>query len=645
MAGVEALQTARHADAESAFRRVVTLLPAHPTSWLNLGLLLDRRGRAVPALALVLRALALDRAKCWSPDLPLSRLFARAYAAAQRPSQADHGAGLARLWHHWCPDDPTAAGAVILQALAEGDEARAESLAATAPAPGRDPTLWHALALLALRRGDAEGARRAARAALALAPTFAEAWRTLGTIALRLDGGAGAREPLRRALALAPGNGAAALALATLSLAEGEADKAARLALSVDRAVRRDPRHIGDLLTILHHAPRIAPSVIHDERAAWSRAGRPAPAPERAPPPPLRITYLGDFTRPQVAALALPAILAHGTGTQVHMIHAQPPERATLPPPAAAVAAGLETVAPATPQALAAAVDRAAPHALVLLTPTTLPAALVALMARRLAPVQVIWGDVFGPVGLVGLDGFLTDADHVTEAMTLSEPPVFLPHGAYFFAPPKDAPDPGPPPCEAAGHVTFGSVNRLEKLNDSLMTRWGEILDRVPSARLLIQGLAFDRADLRATFLDRLQRLGLPLERVTLEGGRDRVGMARLFRSIDVALDSDPWSGGLTVLELLWMGVPVVALAGDHVCGRHATSHLRRVGLGAWVTESPEAYVERAVAAARDPAGLAAIRADLRPRLAGLPLCDPAAYAAQLEDALGALVARRRGLN
>jgi predicted O-linked N-acetylglucosamine transferase (SPINDLY family) len=256
--------------------------------------------------------------------------------------------------------------------------------------------------------------------------------------------------------------------------------------------------------------------------------------------------------------------------------------------------------------------------------------------------VQVIWGDVFGSVGLPGLDALLTDAHHVPDPTLLSERAVALPHGAYFFQPPPDAPEPGPPPCLSRGYLTVGSFNRLDKINDPLLARWGRLMAALPGARLVVQARALDRAATRADVTARLARTGVDPDRVTMEGGRDRAGMMYLFRTVDVALDSDPWSGGLTVLELLWMGVPSVSLAGRFPNGRHAVSHLTRVGLADWIADTPDAYIARVVAADRDRPGLAGIRAGLRARLAALPLCDPAAYAAQLEDTYHRLWADHR---
>ncbi|WP_165839035.1 O-linked N-acetylglucosamine transferase family protein [Roseicella frigidaeris] len=82
------------------------------------------------------------------------------------------------------------------------------------------------------------------------------------------------------------------------------------------------------------------------------------------------------------------------------------------------------------------------------------------------------------------------------------------------------------------------------------------------------------------------------------------------------------------------MGVPVVALAGDSFCARHAVSHLSNVGLADWVARSEAEYVALALARARDLPGLSALRAGLRARVAASPLTDAPRFGRALAAAL-----------
>ncbi len=650
------LQAGRHTAAEDAFRRVIRLLPHHANSTRNLGLLARARGATAEGLRLIERALMLEPALARAPDLPLAALLAEDLARAEAAGDSAWSRMVARAWVRWCPEDPRGHGALATRRLADGDAAGAETAANAAPPGFADPTLCHARALLALRAGRAADATRQARAALALAPAYADAQATLGLVAQRHADGHGAEAAFTRALRLHPDLAAALLGLARLRLSEGEADTAASLMMRVPAAVRHAPAQVGDLLSVLHHAPGLSADEVRAERDAWapSTGAWHPPEPAQAvalPEAPRTMVYLGDLTRPQVAALALPAMLAHAEvaaarGARVHVLHTTPPDQPPPPRPDRLPKGTVTTVANRSAQALRDTLRPLAPDVLILITPTTLPQALEALTERQ-APVQAIWGDVFASVGLPGLDAVLTDRHHVPDHNArdaLAEHPVCLPHGAYLFAPPQGAPDPGPPPCQADpdGAVTFGSFNRLDKLHDGLLVRWARVLAALPSARLLIQARALGRPDLRDILTRRLARLGLPDRRIRLEGGRDRAGMMDLYTQVDIALDSDPWSGGLTVLESLWMGVPVVTLAGAPLCGRHAVSHLTRAGLADWVTATPNAYVARAVAAARDTTTLARLRAVLRTRVAALPCRDPIAFARQLEDACAGLWADHR---
>ncbi|MEP2182320.1 MAG: glycosyltransferase, partial [Roseibium sp.] len=101
------------------------------------------------------------------------------------------------------------------------------------------------------------------------------------------------------------------------------------------------------------------------------------------------------------------------------------------------------------------------------------------------------------------------------------------------------------------------------------------------------------------------------------------------------ALDTMPYSGGLTTCEALWMGVPVVSLAAQsHFAGRHSLSHLSNAGFPEWVAESAEEFVSIGTGLASDSRRLAQIRETLRQRVSVSPLCDQERYARGVETKL-----------
>jgi predicted O-linked N-acetylglucosamine transferase (SPINDLY family) len=124
------------------------------------------------------------------------------------------------------------------------------------------------------------------------------------------------------------------------------------------------------------------------------------------------------------------------------------------------------------------------------------------------------------------------------------------------------------------------------------------------------------------------------LERLELHGPSPHEELLAAYAEIDIALDPFPYAGGLTACEALWMGVPLVAMAGSSFAGRHAVSHLNNIGLGHWVTEDVEGYVARAVAAAHDLPALAELRAGMRARMKSSPLMDAPRFATNFAAAL-----------
>ena len=259
------------------------------------------------------------------------------------------------------------------------------------------------------------------------------------------------------------------------------------------------------------------------------------------------------------------------------------------------------------------------------------------LFARRPAPIQATWLGYPNTTGLPAIDYRLADA--------ISDPPGWgdalasetllrLPGGFLCFGPPVHAPPPGVPPCLAAGAVTFGSFNNPAKISLPTIESWSAILKRLPDARLLLKSRQLVDAMTWVLLRTRFAERGIPANRVDMLGFQaDTVSHLEVYHRVDIALDPFPYNGATTTCEALWMGVPVVTLAGDRHAARVGASLLSRVGLDGLIAASRDEYVERAVDLAGDRERLAALRSTLRPDMAASSLCDATAFARGVEAA------------
>jgi len=102
---------------------------------------------------------------------------------------------------------------------------------------------------------------------------------------------------------------------------------------------------------------------------------------------------------------------------------------------------------------------------------------------------------------------------------------------------------------------------------------------------------------------------------------------------MDIALDPFPRTGGATTADALWMGVPVITLAGERMIERQGVSMLEAVGLGECIAVSRTDYVKRAVGLAHDSGRRQVLRAGLRSRMQASPLCDAEGLAQSIEAA------------
>lgn len=262
------------------------------------------------------------------------------------------------------------------------------------------------------------------------------------------------------------------------------------------------------------------------------------------------------------------------------------------------------------------------------------------LMARKAAPIQVTAIGYPNTTGIAAVDYRIVDsltdpqgAESLATEELIRLDPCFL-----CYTPPQAAPEPAPPPCLERGHITFGSFNNCIKLSAPVMALWARVLDAVPGSRLLVKSTQFSAPLFKDKYAKRFADAGVDPDRLELVGRiPDTAGHLGAYARVDIALDPFPYNGTTTTCEALFMGVPTVTLAGDRHAARVGVSLLTAAGMPELIARSPDEYVELARRLASDPAGLAGLRREIRPRLLGSPLCDGPGYARRLEEAYRAM--------
>ena len=253
--------------------------------------------------------------------------------------------------------------------------------------------------------------------------------------------------------------------------------------------------------------------------------------------------------------------------------------------------------------------------------------------ARKPAPVQITYLGYPGTSGLSAMDYRITDAlaDPAGSDAFYTEKLIRLPDSLCCYRPAHHMPDVAPLPALHNGFVTFGSLNGFAKVNDDCLRVWAEILKAVPASRLLMltvpEGLARER------LVEKFAALGIPAGRLDLFGKFPSGEFYKMFQRVDIALDPFPVTGGTTTCETLWMGVPVIVLAGQRFVSRVGYSFLSAAGLGHLSTASIDDYIRTAVNLAADIPALAKLHDRLRPQVAASPLTNAAAFTRNLEAA------------
>jgi predicted O-linked N-acetylglucosamine transferase (SPINDLY family) len=258
------------------------------------------------------------------------------------------------------------------------------------------------------------------------------------------------------------------------------------------------------------------------------------------------------------------------------------------------------------------------------------------MFAWRPAPVQISWLGYLATTGVAEIDYVLGDAWTLpeTDACCFTERIWRLPDTYLCYTPPIMSTDVGALPALDNSFITFGCFNNVNKMNDAVVAVWSQILKAVPNSRLFLKSQQFANESDRQSVTMRYAHHGVESDRLILEGQVAREQYLAPFRRVDISLDPFPYPGITTTVDSLWMGVPVLTLAGGSFLARQGVGLLMNARLVLWIAADTNDYIARAVEHASNLQRLASLRQVLRQQVLASPIFDSKRFALRFETAL-----------
>jgi protein O-GlcNAc transferase len=603
----------RLAEAEKIYRSILGRDPNEPDALHLLGLIVSQVGRADAAVELIERAIAL------------------------RPSVGGYNENLG----HACVQ------------LGQLDRARAAYLRATELSPNSF-TAFYNLGNFLRGLGEHEAALAAYRKSVSINPDFGQAQNNMGLTLTALGQIDEAIAALKRADELLPDSPETKT---SLGLAYFESGRQAEALELFDRVVELDPRspmRASNRVYAKHYDPASDPMSLLNVARQWDEVhGNPIVAAsvvhanERLQEKKLRVGYVSADLRDHVVGQHIqPLFLQHDRERFELFVYSNAGIEDGLSRMLATHCAGWRNIS-RTNDAQTAAIIRGDKIDVLVDLALHSEGNRLGVFAHRPAPVQISFFGYCSTTGLRSMGWRLSDpwidppgADpeetSAKGALRFARLPeyvertIVLPSTHLSYQPPALPLEVSELPALASGCVTFGSLNNFAKVTGEALDVWARILAAVPGSRLIIHSKAGSHRDVARLHFE---RAGIAGDRIEFVGRQSRKDYFLTYSRIDIALDTFPYSGGITTCDALWMGVPVITMRGRTAVGRVATSILANAGLSEFSTGTVEEYQAKAIAVAGDLPRLGELRKSLRDKMRNSATMDGAKYAHEVESA------------
>lgn len=475
--------------------------------------------------------------------------------------------------------------------------------------------------------------------ALAIKPDYPDAYNTLGLVLEQQGAKDEAADCYLKAVDLKPDYADAWSNLGTNLTEAGRADEAIA-ALRKSLAARPNASQIhSNLLLTLNYTSHLTPLQVSEEHRQWAAKFVPDKAEyapkDRSPDRKLRIGYISADFRSHTVSGFIEHLLTHHDRSQFHVTaYANMPRSDETTDRFRKLADGFRNFIALTDHAALEVIRNDEIDILIDLSGHTAGNRLE-LLGLKPAPLVMTLFGYPNTTGMTAVDYRITDevADPPGMTETLYEEKLLRVHGlAWAYRPPVDTPDVAPLPALGNPSLTFGCLNNPAKISDLCLETWARLLAAIPHSRLVLLAGQSHRGAERLT--DRFKAVGVARNRLEFVFRLPTADYFKTHNSIDMMLDPFPYNGGVTTCDALWMGVPVLTIAGNSYLSRQGASIMTHVGLSEFIADNPDHLIEVGKTWAANKEWLADIRQGLRQQMIRSPIADGKRYVQALEATL-----------
>lgn len=237
------------------------------------------------------------------------------------------------------------------------------------------------------------------------------------------------------------------------------------------------------------------------------------------------------------------------------------------------------------------------------------------IFANKPAPVQLSWASYLASTGIPEIDYIIADPYVVPlkEENNYTEKIWRLPNiwNVLSTSDIKNL-DTSQTPAIKNQFITFGCFNNINKINDNVIKVWSNILNKIYGSKLFLKSDKFIISSLKENLYKKFENNGVNRVNLIFEISSERYDLLKNYNKIDIALDTFPYSGGTTSLELSWMCVPLLTMVGDRFISRCGGSINHNLQMTNWIAFNEEDYVNKAIEFTQDIKKLEIIRNNLR---------------------------------